>query len=216
MKHDSTHTQRLVHALADGTLSMELRACPRCVDALAELQRLERELTADAEEERRALAEWSAESSEADAAAVRAALERGRRSAGRKWPFRLLLLTLAASLLALLFVRQSSDERPAGVPQEVLLGGDFPLRITLAQGRYDAVEWEMELLPGESFELSFAERVAGSVGETVLVVPGLTGTSFVLTPEVERSLPAQLEAVVVVRDALGLPSARASASAARP
>lgn len=219
MKHDATHDGLLERALtgAGSAASAEtLRSCPACRSKLAELRELEAELVADAAQEHELLQGSQADATAADETAVGEALERVRRARPqRPWRFRLLLLALAACFVALLALREGLPKETPAAPAEVSLGGDFAVRIRIDAGRYDSVAWDCELAPGESFELSFEELEGGGIGRTLQTITGSTGTSFVLPPELERSLPERVHVVVRVRDVHGLPRAQASATASR-
>lgn len=218
MKHDATHEGLLEQAMAGAARADTLQGCPECQRKLAELRQLEAELLADAAQERALLEESRAGATAADEEAVSQALERARRERARgqrSWRFRLLALALAAGFVAVLALRDKPGAKNSTLSPEVTLGGDFPVRITVSAGRYDSVAWDCELLPGESFELSFEELEGGAIGRNLRTVTGLTLANFAPPPELERTLPAALRVLVRVRDVQGLPRAQASATASR-
>ena len=224
MTHDASHEKALERALTgeppdlNSALQRELEGCPECRSRLAELRQLEKRLAQDAALERLEIEEARAGATQEDEDGLRNALAQGRRAqAGRRPPWRLglLLLSLAAglALVQLLSGPRPEDVRPPS--PEVLLGGDFELRVVVREGRYDGFEWERELLPGESFELSFLALEEGAVGSVLATHAGLETTRYAPTETEERSLPGALHVTVTVRGVDGAARARAWLSASR-
>jgi hypothetical protein len=223
MSHDLEHEAGLAAALSDGpeALTPELRtvlaACPDCRRALERLQALGEFIGADAGLEREILEDSRREAGAQDADAVRNALALGRASRrSRPWRLGLVLLTFAACVAVVLTLRKDPDPRTPQAPAlELLLGGDFEVRVRLVDGRYDAFEWAHELLPGESYELSLQELEGELVGATLVTHGGLSVPRYAPTEEEERRLPERLRVTVTVRDVEQGVRARASLTASR-
>jgi len=224
MKHDQAHEADLARLLTEGpgalgsALRAELDGCPACRQTLERLRLLEQRILQDAGLERELLDEARREARPDDQDAVRNALADrnfGRRSGARPWRLGLVLLSLAAAVVAVILLRAPESGQRVRTAPEVLLGNDFELRVVVRDGRYDAFEWAHELLPGESYELSFHELEGELVGATLATHPGLTIGRYAPTAEEEARLPERMGVTVTVRDGENAARARASLTVSR-